>query len=238
MYDFLKTYELFDLTKTIAAPLFERYEYPWQVLPEISDFIKELIAALPDDIYEKREGNVCIARSAKIAPTAFIGENVIICEDAEVRHCAFIRTNAIVGRAATVGNSTELKNAILFDGAQAPHFNYVGDSVYGYKAHTGAGVITSNLKSDKTLVSILVNGERVPKAALKNSEPYSAIMLRSAAIRCLIPARSSAKAAAFIRCRASGALCRPAPSTKIKTKLWKKDKNRTGCICNGNREPI
>lgn len=167
MYDFLKTYELFDLTKTIAAPLFERYEYPWQVLPEISDFIKELIAALPDDIYEKREGNVCIARSAKIAPTAFIGENVIICEDAEVRHCAFIRTNAIVGRAATVGNSTELKNAILFDGAQAPHFNYVGDSVYGYKAHTGAGVITSNLKSDKTLVSILVNGERVQSGLKK-----------------------------------------------------------------------
>ena len=167
MYDFLKTFELFDLTKTIAAPLFERYEYPWQVLPEISDFIKELIAALPDDIYEKREGNVCIARSAKIAPTAFIGENVIICEDAEVRHCAFIRTNAIVGRAATVGNSTELKNAILFDGAQAPHFNYVGDSVYGYKAHTGAGVITSNLKSDKTLVSILVNGERVQSGLKK-----------------------------------------------------------------------
>lgn len=167
MYDFLKTYELFDLTKTVAAPLFERYEYPWQVLPEISDFIKELIAALPDDIYEKREGNVCIARSAKIAPTAFIGENVIICEDAEVRHCAFIRTNAIVGRAATVGNSTELKNAILFDGAQAPHFNYVGDSVYGYKAHTGAGVITSNLKSDKTLVSILVNGERVQSGLKK-----------------------------------------------------------------------
>ena len=167
MYDFLKTYELFDLTKTIAAPLFERYEYPWQGLPEISDFIKELIAALPDDIYEKREGNVCIARSAKIAPTAFIGENVIICEDAEVRHCAFIRTNAIVGRAATVGNSTELKNAILFDGAQAPHFNYVGDSVYGYKAHTGAGVITSNLKSDKTLVSILVNGERVQSGLKK-----------------------------------------------------------------------
>ncbi len=167
MYDFLKTYELFDLTKTVAAPLFERYEYPWQVLPEISDFIKELIAALPDDIYEKREGNICIARSAKIAPTAFIGENVIICEDAEVRHCAFIRTNAIVGKGATVGNSTELKNAILFDGAQAPHFNYVGDSVYGYKAHTGAGVITSNLKSDKTLVSILVNGERVQSGLKK-----------------------------------------------------------------------
>ena len=167
MYDFLKTYELFDLTKTIAAPLFERYEYPWQVLPEISDFIKALISALPDDIYEKREGNICIARSAKIAPTAFIGENVIICEDAEVRHCAFIRTNAIVGRAATVGNSTELKNAILFDGAQAPHFNYVGDSVYGYKAHTGAGVITTNLKSDKTLVSILVNGERVQSGLKK-----------------------------------------------------------------------
>ena len=167
MYDFLKTYELFDLTKTIAAPLFERYEYPWQVLPEISDFIKALISGLPDDIYEKREGNVCIARSAKISPTAFIGENVIICEDAEVRHCAFIRTNAIVGRAATVGNSTELKNAILFDGAQAPHFNYVGDSVYGYKAHTGAGVITSNLKSDKTLVSILVNGERVQSGLKK-----------------------------------------------------------------------
>lgn len=167
MYDFLKTYELFDLTKTVAAPLFERYEYPWQVLPEISDFIKALISGLPDDIYEKREGNVCIARSAKIAPTAFIGENVIICDDAEVRHCAFIRTNAIVGRAATVGNSTELKNAILFDGAQAPHFNYVGDSVYGYKAHTGAGVITSNLKSDKTLVSILVNGERVQSGLKK-----------------------------------------------------------------------
>ena len=163
----MKIKNLYDLNETIAAELFDPELYPWELLPKISDFIVELGKTLDPEKFEQRGENVWVAKSAKIFPSAYIGGPCIIDEEAEVRHCAFIRTNAIVGRAATVGNSTELKNAILFDGAQAPHFNYVGDSVYGYKAHTGAGVITSNLKSDKTLVSILVNGERVQSGLKK-----------------------------------------------------------------------
>lgn len=146
---------------TIAYEIFEGLIYPWQVPPKIGDFIKELGEKLDSEKYEKREGNVWIAKSAKVAPTAFIGENVIIDEEAEVRHCAFIRGNAIVGKKAVVGNSTELKNVILFNNVQVPHYNYVGDSVLGFKSHMGAGSITSNVKSDKTPVTIKCGDSRI-----------------------------------------------------------------------------
>lgn len=143
-----------DFSKTIAKPLFEQYTYPWEILAHIESFILETGPALSEDVYEKVGENVWIARSAKVAPTAFINGPCIIGPDAEIRHCAFIRGNAIVGEGATVGNSTELKNVILFAGVQVPHYNYVGDSILGYKSHMGAGSITSNVKSDKKLVSI------------------------------------------------------------------------------------
>lgn len=146
--------EMYDLTKTIAADLFDGKEFPWEVLPEIGDFIEKLGSTLSADEYDKAGDNVWISKSAKVAPTASITGPAIICEGAEVRHCAFIRGKAIVGRNAVVGNSTELKNVVLFDNVQVPHYNYVGDSVLGYKSHMGAGSITSNVKSDKTLVTI------------------------------------------------------------------------------------
>ena len=146
--------EMYTLEETIAKDLFEGVTYPWEVLPKISSFILELGASLPEGEYEKRGENVWVARSAKVAPTAFIGGPAIIGKDAEVRHCAFIRGNAIVGEGAVVGNSTELKNVVLFNKVQVPHYNYVGDSILGYKSHMGAGSITSNVKSDKTLVVV------------------------------------------------------------------------------------
>ena len=146
--------EMYTLEETIAKDLFEGVTYPWEVLPKISSFILELGASLPEEEYEKRGENVWVARSAKVAPTAFIGGPAIIGKDAEVRHCAFIRGNAIVGEGAVVGNSTELKNVVLFNKVQVPHYNYVGDSILGYRAHMGAGSITSNVKSDKTLVVV------------------------------------------------------------------------------------
>ena len=145
---------LYTLSETIAADLFDGKTYPWEVLPEIKDFILKLGNTLSADLYEKKGENIWIAKSAKVAPTACINGPCIIDEDAEVRHCAFIRGNAIVGKAAVVGNSTELKNVVLFNKVQVPHYNYVGDSILGYKAHMGAGSITSNVKSDKTLVVI------------------------------------------------------------------------------------
>lgn len=152
---------LFDRTKTIAAGIFEGKTYPFEVLPLIRDFIIELGKKLPDDQFERRGEDVWIARSAVVAPTAYIHGPVIIDEEAEIRHCAFIRGSAIVGKHAVVGNSTELKNVILFDNVQVPHYNYVGDSILGYKSHMGAGSITSNVKSDKTLVEVKVNGTPV-----------------------------------------------------------------------------
>lgn len=146
--------ELFDLNETIAAEIFERAEYPWEVLPKISSYIIELGKTLSSEEYEQRGENVWIAKSAKIYSSACINGPCIIGKDAEVRHCAFIRGNAIVGDGAVVGNSTELKNVILFNKVQVPHYNYVGDSVLGYKAHMGAGSITSNVKSDKKLIVI------------------------------------------------------------------------------------
>ena len=150
----LQIQNLYDLTQTIAAPLFEGATYPWELLPKISAFIIELGNRLPEDKYEKRGENVWIAKSATVFPTAYINGPCIIDEEAEVRHCAFIRGKAIVGEGAVVGNSTELKNVILFNKVQVPHYNYVGDSILGFKAHMGAGSITSNVKSDKKLITI------------------------------------------------------------------------------------
>ncbi len=154
MYEAMKISENYTLEHTIAEPLFEGKTYPWEVLPDIGDFIKKLGGTLPPEEFNRVSQDVWIAKTAKVAPTAYIEGPCIIDEGAEIRHCAFIRGNALVGKGSIIGNSTELKNVILFDSAQAPHYNYVGDSVLGYKAHMGAGSITSNLKSDKTLVSI------------------------------------------------------------------------------------
>ena len=136
MKDQITIAELYDLKETIATELFEDAEYPWEVLPKIHDFIIELGKRLPGELYEER------------------GENIWIAKNAEIRHCAFVRGNAIVGKGAVVGNSTELKNVVLFNKVQVPHYNYVGDSILGYKSHMGAGSITSNVKSDKTLVAV------------------------------------------------------------------------------------
>lgn len=152
---------LLDLSRTVAAGIFEGKRYPFEVLPGLCHFIVELGKTLPEDRFERREGDIWIARSASVAPTACIHGPVIIDEEAEIRHCAFIRGSAIVGKHAVVGNSTELKNVILFDYVQVPHYNYVGDSILGYKSHMGAGSITSNVKSDKTLVEVKVKGEPV-----------------------------------------------------------------------------
>ncbi len=150
----LEIKELYTLDETIAKELFQGKTYPWEVLAEIGDFIKKLGATLSEEEYEKRGEDVWIAKSAVVAPTAYIGGPAIIGKEAQVRHCAFIRGNAIVGENAVVGNSTELKNVILFNRVQVPHYNYVGDSVLGYRAHMGAGSITSNVKSDKKLVVV------------------------------------------------------------------------------------
>ncbi len=151
--------DLYDLEQTIAKDIFEGVTYPWEVLPKIKEFIMTLGQMLPEDKYEKRGDDIWVARTAKVAPTACLNGPLLIDEEAEIRHCAFVRGSAIVGKGAVVGNSTELKNVILFDKVQVPHYNYVGDSVLGYKAHMGAGSITSNVKSDKKLV--VVKGENI-----------------------------------------------------------------------------
>lgn len=150
----MKIKELYDLTHTMAADYLSGYEYPWEALAGISDFLIALGESLPAEEYETRGEHIWIHKSAKVAPTAFLNGPLIVCKDAEVRHCAFVRGSALVGEGAVVGNSTELKNVLLFDKVQVPHYNYVGDSILGYKAHMGAGSITSNVKSDKLLVSI------------------------------------------------------------------------------------
>ena len=166
MMEQLTVKALYNLEETIAKDIFEGVTYPWEVLPKIGAFIVELGNSLPEDEYEKVWENVWVAKSAKVAPTAFINGPAIIGKNAEVRHCAFIRGNAIVGEGAVVGNSTELKNVILFNKVQVPHYNYVGDSILGYKAHMGAGSITSNVKSDKTLVVIHAE-EKIPTGQKK-----------------------------------------------------------------------
>ncbi len=155
----LEIKNLFQLEHTMAAKLLSSITYPWEALTEIGTFILELGKELSEEEYEKRGENVWVAKDAVIAPTACINGPAIIGKGAEVRHCAFVRGNAIVGEKAVVGNSTELKNVILFDCVQVPHYNYVGDSILGYKSHLGAGSITSNVKSDKTLVVIHADEE-------------------------------------------------------------------------------
>ena len=157
---------LYNLEETIAAELFEGAVYSWELLPKISNFIVKLGEKLPKDKFTQVTEQIWIANSAKVAPTACINGPAIIDEEAEIRHCAFIRGNAIVGKGAVVGNSTELKNVILFNKVQVPHYNYVGDSILGFKSHMGAGSITSNVKSDKTLV-VVKNGEEKIETGLK-----------------------------------------------------------------------
>lgn len=157
----LKIRNLYDLDKTSAKELLSGLTYPWEALPLIGEYIKKLGASLNKDEYDNPSENVWISKSAKVAPTASITGPCIIGAGTEVRHCAFIRGNALVGEDCVVGNSTELKNVILFNNVQVPHYNYVGDSVLGYKSHMGAGSITSNVKSDKTLVTVKCHGEVV-----------------------------------------------------------------------------
>ena len=146
--------ENYNLEQTIAKPLLESVNYPWEALPKIGAFIKEIGPTLDPELYEKKGEDVWVAKSAHVFESAYIHGPAIIGENAEVRHCAFIRGNALVGNGAVVGNSTELKNVILFNEVQVPHYNYVGDSILGYKAHMGAGSITSNVRGDKKLVKV------------------------------------------------------------------------------------
>lgn len=164
--------ELYTLDETIAKDIFDGVTYPWEVLPKIGSFIMELGKTLSEDEYEKRGENIWIAKSASVAPTAYINGPAIIGKNAEVRHCAFIRGNAIVGEGAVVGNSTELKNVILFNKVQVPHYNYVGDSVLGFKSHMGAGSITSNVKSDKKLVVV-----KTPEGMIETGMKKFGVML-------------------------------------------------------------
>ena len=153
----IRTKDLYDLSHTLAADYLIQFEYPWQALEGIGSLIAKLGPQLGDD-YEEVAPQVWVHKTAEVAPTTFLGGPAIIGANTKVRHCAFIRGSALVGNGCVVGNSVELKNVILFDGVQVPHFNYVGDSILGYKAHMGAGSITSNFKSDASLVSIR-NGE-------------------------------------------------------------------------------
>lgn len=172
--------ELLDLDKTIAAKLFEGKTYPWEALDGIKSFILELGETLSADEYDHPEEGVWIAKDAKIFPSAYIGAPCIIDHGAEARHCAFIRGSAIVGKNAVVGNSTELKNVVLFDNVQVPHYNYVGDSILGYKAHMGAGSITSNVKSDKTLVTV-----HIPDAPIETGrKKFGAILGDNVEVGC------------------------------------------------------
>jgi len=152
---------LFEPGHTIAWEFLSRYVRPWEALPDIGGYIPELGASLDMAEYEKLRDNVWVHKTATVAPTAHIGSSVIIGAGAQVRHCAFIRGNALVGSGAVVGNSTELKNVILFDEVQVPHYNYVGDSILGYKSHMGAGAITSNVKSDRTLISVVYGSVQI-----------------------------------------------------------------------------
>lgn len=167
-FEQLKTKNLYRYPEhSLAWDYLSGFEYPWEALDGLKEFIRTLGKTLPAEEYECRGDDVYVAKTAKIAPTAFIGGPCIISDGAEIRHGAFIRGSAIVGAGAVVGNSVELKNCILFDGVQVPHFNYVGDSILGYKSHMGAGAITSNVKSDKTLVAVSVGGERLPTGRKK-----------------------------------------------------------------------
>ncbi len=149
-----KTEVLFDLSKTSAREYLEKFEYPWEALKGISDYIISIGEKLSESEYERLSGNIWVHRSVKLPPTASLNGPLIIEEGAEIRHCAFIRGSAVIGKKAVIGNSCEIKNSIIFDEAQIPHYNYIGDSIVGYKSHMGASSLTSNLKSDKTLIKI------------------------------------------------------------------------------------
>lgn len=149
-----KITNLYTLEETIAGEYLAQFTYPWEALAGIGDFIKKIGPTLDPEVYEQKGENIWVAKSANVFPSAYLNGPLIICENAEIRHCAFIRGNAIVGKGSVVGNSTELKNVIIFNSVQVPHYNYVGDSILGYKSHMGAGSITSNVKSDKTLVVV------------------------------------------------------------------------------------
>ncbi|MBQ8688963.1 MAG: UDP-N-acetylglucosamine pyrophosphorylase [Clostridia bacterium] len=157
----MKNKELFSLENTVAARLLDTCEYPWQLLDMIKEYILRIGGSLPKDRFYEPIKNVWIAKNARLAKTAAIAGPTIICEGAEIRHGAFLRGGVIIGRECVVGNSTEVKNSIFFDGAQAPHYNYVGDSILGYRSHLGAGAVTSNLKSDKSEVTVTKNGEKI-----------------------------------------------------------------------------
>lgn len=158
--DKLKISSLLQLDETIAKDFFVGIEYPWEVFETLDEKIIALGKILPEDVYEYRGENIWVAKSAKVAPTALLNGPLIVDENAEIRHCAFIRGSAVIGKNSVVGNSTEIKSSILFNNVQTPHYNYVGNSILSYKSHMGAGSITSNLKSDKSLVSIKINGEK------------------------------------------------------------------------------
>ena len=153
--------ELYDLSQTIAGDYLSQFTYPWEALDGIKAYIKELGPTLDPEVYEQRGEDIWVAKSAKVAPTACLNGPLIIDEDAEIRHCAFIRGSAIIGKGSVVGNSTEIKNDIIFNSVQVPHYNYVGDSILGYKSHMGAGSITSNVKSDKSLVVVKDGKEEI-----------------------------------------------------------------------------
>jgi len=156
-----KIKNMYDLSQSIAGEYLSQFTYPWEALKGISDFIKKLGPTLDPEIYEKRGENIWVAKSATVAPTACLNGPLIIDEDAEIRHCAFIRGSAIIGKGSVVGNSTEIKNDIIFNTVQVPHYNYVGDSILGYKSHMGAGSICSNVKSDKKLVVVKDGDEKI-----------------------------------------------------------------------------
>ena len=171
---------LFDLQYTEARSLLERASYPWECLPYLKDFIPVYGATLSAEEYDHPAESVWIHKTAQVAGSAYIGPRTVIGAKAEIRHCAFIRGDAFIGKEAVVGNSTELKNALLFDGVQVPHYNYVGDSVLGYRAHLGAGVILSNFRSDKGNVPVRFAGERIPTSLRK----FGAILGDGADIGC------------------------------------------------------
>jgi len=178
--DMLRVSELFKPDRTIAWAFLSQFTLPWKALPEIGRFITETCAVLDAGEYDERPNNVWIHKTAKVAASASLGNSIIIGAGAEVRHCAFIRANAVVGCGAVVGNSTELKNVILFDEVQVPHYNYVGDSILGYKSHMGAGSITSNVKSDKSLVTVICGDWRIET----NLKKFGAILGDNVEIGC------------------------------------------------------
>ncbi|MCL2248213.1 MAG: UDP-N-acetylglucosamine pyrophosphorylase [Oscillospiraceae bacterium] len=180
MFDNMRVCELFEPGRSLAWEYLKELEWPWDALKSVSDYIAKLGAGLDLSEYTAVADDIWIHKTARVAPTAFIGARTIIGANTEVRHCAFIRGNALVGENAVVGNSTELKNVILFDSAQAPHYNYVGDSILGYKAHMGAGAITSNVKGDSSLVSVAYGNERF-KTELKK---FGAVLGDYAEIGC------------------------------------------------------